>query len=118
MLLHVVEAAGPVDLGSDFAVCKRRVEDMGHALFLVDYLDDVRAAERSDVEGLAAGGGIECSAVQIDAAAVVSWFRPRAREIPGGSSRDSKGVRSRVKSYGAGEVISTAARMNCQSGNS
>src|SRR5512147_2104692 len=74
MLLHVVETALPVDLGADFAGRNRRVQDVGHALFLIDYLDDVRSAERTHIEGLAAGRGIERRSVQIYAPAVVAGF--------------------------------------------
>jgi hypothetical protein len=74
MLLHVIEAALPVDFGVDFSGRDRGVEDMSHAVFLIDYLDDVRSAQLSSVEGLATGGGIESGAVQIDAPAVAGGF--------------------------------------------
>jgi hypothetical protein len=51
VLLHVIGAALPVDLRADFAGRDWGVEDMGHALFLIDHLDDVRAAQRSRPNG-------------------------------------------------------------------
>src|SRR5579872_2238061 len=74
MLLHVVEASGPVDLGVDFAGGDRRVEHVDHAVSLIDYLDDFRRADLSGIEGLPARGGIEGGAVQIYPPTVVPRF--------------------------------------------
>ncbi len=70
VLLHVIEAAGPVDLTGYAVVLEglgEYVLDGGFAVDDVDYRD---ALERAEIVGLAAGGGIEGSAVQNDAQAV------------------------------------------------
>ena len=54
---------------------------MDHALFLIDHLDDVRAAECARIERLAAGGGIEGGAVQINAPAIVARFEDTRAEF-------------------------------------
>jgi hypothetical protein len=54
MLLHVIEAPRPIDFTRDFARCDRRVQNVSHALFFVDHLDNTRATQRPGIERLAA----------------------------------------------------------------
>ena len=67
VLLHVIETAGPVDLRGNFDGCNRSIEDVRYAVFFIGHLDDVRAAQGAEIEGLAARGRIEGGAVQINA---------------------------------------------------
>ena len=80
VLLHVVEAARPVDDAGDPVARQRCLEDMGDAIALVHHVQDGDAAEPAGVERLAAGGGVEGGAVEVDPAAVgVRWPRRRRR---------------------------------------
>ena len=56
VLLHVVEAAVPVDGAIDGAGVERRGEAVRDAVVLVDDVEDRDAADRAGVERLAAGG--------------------------------------------------------------
>ena len=49
----------------------RSVQQVGDALALVDHVHDIGVAEPAGVERLAAGGGIERGAVEVDPPAVV-----------------------------------------------
>src|SRR5258708_37221400 len=68
MLLHMIEAARPVDFSRRVAKREGRVQHVHHAVVTVDNFVDNFAhgdtAERTDIEGLAARAGIECSAVE------------------------------------------------------
>ncbi len=81
VLLHVVEAARPVDGASDFARRDRRVGDVRDALAFVDDLDHRRVSDGSRIERLAAGGRIECGAVQVDTASAVARFDHVSAEL-------------------------------------
>ncbi len=119
MLLHVIEASRPVDSSRDFARCNRRVQYMGHALFFIDHLNNVGPAESSGIEWLAAGGGVERGSVQVNTPPVVRGVDDLRAKLPQVAVLIVEAFGHEVyKSYGAGEVISTSARMNCQSGNS
>ena len=58
VLLHVIEAPPPVDLAvhrvTDRVAGQWRGEHVSDALVLVDDVGDLRAAQRAQVEGLAA----------------------------------------------------------------
>jgi len=71
VLLHVVEAARPVDRSGEPVTHDRGLDDVGDAVALVDHVDDRHAAEPTGVERLAPGGGVEGGAVEIDPAAGV-----------------------------------------------
>ena len=72
VLLHEVEAAGPVDLTLDGIRGERGVEKMGDAPILFsDDIDDRDAIERPVIVQLAAGGRVEGRLVQVDPAALL-----------------------------------------------
>ena len=57
VLLHVVEAARPVDGAFDLRdAAERRIEHVRDAILFVDHFDHADAGERAEVEGLASGG--------------------------------------------------------------
>ena len=67
VLLHVVEAARPVDLAVNFAShAQGRVHAVEHVAVLHEHIKDVRPAQRARIVGLAAGGGIKGRAVEAD----------------------------------------------------
>ena len=81
VLLHVIEAARPVDAAGDLVgSVEGRVQDVRDAILLLDHLDDAGDTARvSEIERLAAGGGIERGAVEIDAQAAGVGSTTRAR---------------------------------------
>ena len=72
VLLHVVEAAGPVQPAMEPLACDRAGQEVGDPVTLVYDVDDLDAAEVAGIERLAAGRRIEGRAVEVDAAAVIS----------------------------------------------
>jgi len=77
VLLHVIEAAGPIDLAVDvLAWCQTRLLDdvSDPAVFLIEHIDDPQAAQCPGVERLTAGGGIEGRPVERDRPAVAARF--------------------------------------------
>ena len=67
VLLHVVEAARPVDLAVNFAShVQGRVRAVEDIAVLHKHIKDVRPAQRARVVGLAAGSGIKGRAVKAD----------------------------------------------------
>jgi hypothetical protein len=71
VLLHVIEAARPIDEGIDLYDWRGgRGEAVSDAVVLIDDVDHGDAGERAGIEGLAAGGGIEGGAVEVDGEAV------------------------------------------------
>ena len=67
VLLHVVEAARPVDLAVNVAARRQgRVHAVEHVAVPHEHIKDVRPAQRTRVVGLAAGGGIKGRAVEAD----------------------------------------------------
>ena len=84
VLLHVVEASGPVDVARDRIAVDRRAQHVRDPLSLVDDVRHLGAAEPSGVVRLAAGGGVERRAVEVDSPAVVGAIdnhRLEGREI-------------------------------------
>ncbi len=85
VLLHVVEAAAPVDdagggAGGDQGIGGRG-EVVGDAIALIDDVEDGDAAEGAGVEGLAAGGGVEGRAVEVGDAAIGGGFEDQRGKI-------------------------------------
>lgn len=72
MLLHVVEAARPVDLAGD--ACprgERPVAEVNDDAVLLAHVKNVGASQRADVAGLAAALGIEGRFLQHDGVAAL-----------------------------------------------
>jgi len=113
VLLHMVKAARPVDSAVDFARRDRRVQNVSHPLFFVNHLNHVGPAQRPGIERLAARGRVKRGPVQVNSPPVVRGFDDVRAKLPQVTVLVVKAFR-----HGAGEVISTSARMNCQSGNS
>jgi len=72
VLLHVIEAAGQIDPPvhvalPGFDLHEAAAQNMGDAIPFVDHFDDLHSAQLAGVERLAAGRGVERSAIQIDA---------------------------------------------------
>ena len=113
VLLHVIEAAGPVDLSLDLGGRKRRFEDVRDAVVFIHDVADRDASERAHIERLSAGGWVKHGTVQICATPFIRGF-------------DNAGVKFaqitivvvQAFRHGAGAVISNSPRRNCQSGNS
>ena len=79
MLLHVIEAAVPIDVTVYFAGGQGRFHHVRDALAFIFDLHQCHAADGARVVRLPAGRGIEGRAVQIDAAAILRTVRhPRA----------------------------------------
>ena len=78
MLLHVIEAAGPIDLTGVPSRVEHAVDDMGHAVSLVHHVKYSRRPDAAGVKGLAAGGGIETRAIQIDRQGICAGWRGRS----------------------------------------
>ena len=98
VLLHVVEAAGPVEGAVDGPVWSGSGEAVRDAVVLVDDFDNGDAGDGAGIEGLAAGGGVERGAVEVDGAAVVG-----AVEDTGGEFAEvGVGV---VEALGHGRII-------------
>ena len=67
VLLHVIEAAGPVDRAADPRGVRRAIDDMQDPPIVgVDDVQDLRARQRADVERLAARGRIERRPIEDD----------------------------------------------------
>ena len=83
MLLHVIEAPGPVHPAVHRAarVGQRGVEQMRDPGLLVDHVHHAPVAQRAGVEQLAARRGVERGAVQIDAAPAVGDLGDRGVEV-------------------------------------
>ena len=71
MLLHVIEAAAPVNSAGYRLPTEGPGEEMSYALTFVNHIDNLDPSELPGIERLTAGGGIEGSAVQIDPAGLV-----------------------------------------------
>jgi hypothetical protein len=70
VLLHVIEAAGPIDNTEDlFGGTERRFKNVSDAILFIHHFDDADSGERAEIEGLASGSWIESGAVEIDAQA-------------------------------------------------
>src|SRR5580700_9754858 len=66
VLLHVVEAARPLDATFDGAGGEFLVDDVDDVVVLIADVEDVGFREETDVVRLAAGGGIEGGLVEND----------------------------------------------------
>src|SRR5207302_10083463 len=69
VLLHVIEAAGPIDAAIDATDGDGAVHDLDDAVILIQHIDDVCVAELAEVMRLAAGGGIQQGLVKNNAPA-------------------------------------------------
>ena len=85
VLLHVIEAAHPIDAAVCFGGVERGREYVSDApIVFVDNLGDLDAADGSEIVGLPAGRGIESGAVQINAAPVragIADTSPKFRRV-------------------------------------
>src|SRR6185437_1445509 len=84
MLLHVIEAARPVDLALNFVRHYRHGGYMRDDVLFVDYFENRRAAERANVKRLAAGSGIKSGSIEVDFAAIQARLKntsPECTEI-------------------------------------
>lgn len=67
VLLHVIEAAWPVDAAIDAARRNRAIDDVEYIIvFEVANIEHIRFAEPAKIVGLAAGGGVEMRLVEQD----------------------------------------------------
>ena len=80
VLLHVVEPARPVDRTLDAVPRHGRIEQVRDPVALIDDVDHRRRAEAPGVERLAAGGGVEGGAIEVDSSAVVAPLDHRGVE--------------------------------------
>src|SRR3954447_9366231 len=64
MLLHVVEAPGPVDGALDFILRERLGEQVKHPVFLIDDVLNRESRNASKVVRLSAGAGVEGGPVE------------------------------------------------------
>src|SRR5579863_814439 len=67
VLLHMIEAASPIDAALHFKMNERITHNMRNAIPLVNHFDDVRSTQLPGIERLAAGCGIKRGAIEIDA---------------------------------------------------
>src|SRR6202035_1401599 len=84
VLLHVIDAAAPIDAAVHFDVNQRIAQNMRDTIPLVNYFDDLRSTELSGIERLAAGSRIKRCAIEIDALPVrthVDHASPEFSEI-------------------------------------
>ena len=85
VLLHVVEAARPVDLAVDFAShVQGRVRAVEDIAVLHEHIQYVRPAQRARVVGLAAGSGIKGRAVEADEICIFVGGAIRHPRVEGG----------------------------------
>jgi hypothetical protein len=67
MLLHVIEAAGPVQLSPDSPAGQRRYQQVGYSLALIHHLGHFHPIEPAGIAGLTTGGGIKGSTIEVNA---------------------------------------------------
>jgi len=71
VLLHVIEAARPIDRGIDLGDGRSgRRETVGDAVVFIDHVDHWDAGEGAGIERLAPGAGVKSGAVEVDGEAV------------------------------------------------
>ena len=81
VLLHEIEATGPVDHAGDrHAGFDRCGQQVGHLLVFVHHINDRNAVEAAKVVRLPAGRGIKGAAVEVDTAAAVGDRRDGGRK--------------------------------------
>ena len=66
MLLHVIEAAIPIDGALDRLGRQGRGQEVGDAIVLVHHIDHRDSADGAGIEGLPARTGVEGGAVEVD----------------------------------------------------
>ena len=71
MLLHVIEAAAPVNSAGYRLPTEGPSEEMSYPLTFVNHIDNLDPSEVPSIERLTSGSGIEGGAVQIDPAGLV-----------------------------------------------
>lgn len=71
VLLHMIEAARPIDDSDNGSRIDRRPEQVGDALVLINDIDYGNPVQDAGIEGLPTGAGIESSAVEVDAPSLV-----------------------------------------------
>lgn len=81
VLLHVIEAAGPIDATLDLRSVHGRLGDMDNALAFLEDFQDRRIGNPAKVVWLAAGSRIEGGPIQTDAAPVGAPVHNRGREV-------------------------------------
>ena|SRR5687767_10458653 len=81
MLLHVIEAADPIDRALDVADAERIREPVRDAIVLVDDIHDACSADRPGIEWLPSRGRIEGSAIEINGTAIRGTFHDPRRKF-------------------------------------
>jgi peptide-methionine (R)-S-oxide reductase len=81
MLLHVVEAPGPIDSAAHPLIKQRPAQQVSDTVPLVDDIDDSEAAQFARVEWLTSRSGVEGRLVQVDSSAVVASPDDRGFEV-------------------------------------
>jgi hypothetical protein len=71
MLLHVIEPALPVYAACHPITWQRRCEEVSYSGPFVDDVQHRHAAQLAGIEGLAAGGGIKRSPIEVDTPPIV-----------------------------------------------
>jgi hypothetical protein len=66
VLLHVVEAAGPVNATLHFSGIEYLVDNVDDFISIVTYVENVGVAKLADVVWLPAGSGVESGAIEND----------------------------------------------------
>ena len=79
MLLHVIEAAVPIDGALDRLGRQGRGQAVGDAIVLVHHIDHRDSADGAGIERLPARTGVEGGAVEVDGLGRPRRGRPRAR---------------------------------------
>jgi hypothetical protein len=70
VLLHVIEAARPVNRAGDSSRSRWLLNDVRDAVLFIDHIPHQGAVDGTGVEGLAAGAGIERRLVQVEPVSV------------------------------------------------
>jgi hypothetical protein len=82
VLLHVIEAASPVDFSRYFTGSDRSIQHMDDAAILIDNVDYRGPSENSGIEGLAARGWIKRRAIEIDAPPIAGRINDDRAKFP------------------------------------
>jgi hypothetical protein len=83
MLLHVIEAAGPVDSSSDTIGQEGGVEQVGYPVALIYNVCNPHTSQLTGIERLATRGGIKSRLVEIHTPAILGPIGHRGLEITG-----------------------------------
>src|SRR5215208_4677863 len=81
VLLHVIEAPGPVDLPHRWSRGQGSRNQVGDPVSLVDHIRDFDPAEVTSIERLSTRCRIEGRAIEVDTAAFIRQFYHRGVEL-------------------------------------